>query len=170
MKAKLLCITLLAFLSVVAPVFANSGTLTFTQASSGQITAVFSAGPCATGVSPFAPASAILNGNQFHISSSYFVLDPIPNCNPALSPPYTVSALLGTIQNGHYTAVWVYGPAQVTGAFDIVAGSLQSAVSATPALGRISLFALVAGFIAVAIVVARRPNYSLKRTAAGRLR
>jgi len=158
MKARFVYIALVVFLSVAVPVFANASALTFSESSSGEITAVFSAGPCAAGLNPVAPASATLNANQFQISSSYAVFDPIPNCNPALSPPYTISVLLGNIPNGHYTAVWVYGPAQVTGEFDVVAGSPQLAVTAAPTLGRISLLALIAVVVAMAALLMRRAS------------
>ena len=149
-------LVLAALLSFVLPAFASARGLSFTQSSSGAVSAVFSSGPCAFGLNPLAPSSAALNANQFSISSPFAVWDPIPNCNSTLFPSYTVTALLGVIPDGHYTVIWVYGSAQVTGEFDIISGILQSETLPAPSSSRVSLLGLIALLTAITALVTRR--------------
>src|SRR5512135_95907 len=136
------------------PAFAGGGHISFTQSNGGAITATFSFGPCPIGLLPGSgvPPTIALAANRFTITSPPVVasaLLPGGLC-PAQTIPYSVSASLGNIPDGHYTIIWVYGPAQATAEFEVISGLLQI-TRPVPMLSYSLLFALALLLIAVAV-------------------
>ena len=119
---------LLVFVAISCSAFASSPGLQFTQSTDGTIFAVFNSGACPIGLNPsqVSTPKATIGGNRVEISSdsavsSYFGSGP---CDPELWPGFMIPVLLGKLPNGHYVVDWSFYPSQISGTFDVAAGSL----------------------------------------------
>ena len=112
---------------------ADGSTLAFTQSADRSVLAVYDSGSCPVGPNPnqtIAPVVSI-DASQVNISSYGGIAGPYGTCNPRLVPGFMLPASLGKLADGHYTVTWTYSPGQITGAFDVVQGSLVTSNGAT---------------------------------------
>jgi hypothetical protein len=133
----------------------------FAQAASGTVSATLTgfADPCnGSQVFPIGASSVTLNGNEYDISSSFAILDPLP-C-PSIPQPYQVVASLGLVADGHYEVVWTVGPLIVRGALDVVSGVLRSLATDIPTLTGPALAAL---FVMIALTSLARLRRKRRR-------
>jgi len=177
MKHHLLSVGVLALLFFPsASLYALQEALLFSQTTPGSVTTALSltVNTCNGWPAPVGTPSIIRTGNQFSVSSQTVVADPAPPSFCGIEV-YTTTASLGALPDGTYTVVWTFGlpgqPITVRGQFSLSSGSLQTVVDPAPFLGpwQEMVFALLLAGSAFT-VFRSRSNYSLKRTAAGRLR
>lgn len=155
-----------ALLALPSSARAAGDFLRFTQAPGGAVSAILSgfADPCSgSNIFPMGTPAVALAGTEYDITSMFVILDP-PPC-PHSPFPYTATAALGSVADGHYTVVWTIGPVIVRGEFDIRSGVLLAAAP-IPALSFPALAGLIALVACVALVALRRRT--LRRGAAPR--
>ncbi len=157
---------IVALLALPPSAHAAGDYLRFTQAPSGAVSATLDgyADPCGgSHIYPMGTPSVALVGKEYDVTSMFVILDP-PPC-PHSPFPYTATAALGTVTDGHYTVVWTIGPVVASGEFDVRSGVLLAAAP-IPALTRPALAGLIALVAGVALVALRRRT--LTRAAAPR--